>query len=244
MMRRVGKLLGALALLGTVSCVGLCASLRHDLPEAEAGADAEALTDRMLTAVGHGAWLELGAVQWRFRSSGPLFVWDLRGNRFRMEKGTRVVHVDIATREGTVRDGDRLLEGDARTRALEKAWSTFLNDRFWLFPFWQLRAPGTTRSVVELEDGRRALRVDYASGGVTPGDSYVWILDESGRPEAWRLWVSSLPFKGIEVTWAGWTEIDGVLFATEHEAPVLSLPIVDLKAGADLAAIGQADAFD
>ena len=33
-------------------------------------------------------------------------------------------------------------------------------------------------------------------GGVTPGDTYLWILDDSGRPVAWRVWVKILHIPG------------------------------------------------
>ncbi|MEZ4952350.1 MAG: hypothetical protein R2825_02080 [Saprospiraceae bacterium] len=32
--------------------------------------------------------------------------------------------------------------------------------------------------------------MQYKTGGVTPSDSYVWLLDENGQPTAWKMWVS------------------------------------------------------
>jgi hypothetical protein len=51
---------------------------------------------------------------------------------------------------------------------------------------FKLRDPGTSRSIV-MQDEKEALMVTYTSGS-TPGDSYVWILDEN--IPAWRMWVS------------------------------------------------------
>jgi hypothetical protein len=67
-------------------------------------------------------------------------------------------------------------------------------------------------------DGQPALLIRYASGGVTPGDSYVWIPDESNRPRAWRLYVKVIPVKGLQSTWEGWITLPtGALISTEHK---------------------------
>ena len=77
--------------------------------------------------------------------------------------------------------------------------------------------PGTERSIVKLKDGREGLKVQYNTGGVTPGDSYVWFLDENGQPEAWKMWVSIIPLGGIENSWEGWQTLStGAKISTTH----------------------------
>ena len=50
---------------------------------------------------------------------------------------------------------------------------------------------------VELDGG---IGTSYSSSsGVTPGDSYLWVLDDK-LPTAWRLWVSVVPIPG----WTSW----------------------------------------
>jgi hypothetical protein len=47
---------------------------------------------------------------------------------------------------------------------------------------------GTTRSLVKNEDKTNGLLVSYASGGVTPGDAYLWKLDANGLPQSYKMW--------------------------------------------------------
>jgi hypothetical protein len=52
-----------------------------------------------------------------------------------------------------------------------------------------------------MQDNQEALLITYASGGSTPGDSYMWFVDQNYRPKAWRMWVSIIPVGGLETTW-------------------------------------------
>jgi len=47
--------------------------------------------------------------------------------------------------------------------------------------------------------------VTYTSGGSTPGDSYLWLLEDSGKPRAYKMWTSILPIQGLEASWSDWT---------------------------------------
>ena len=86
----------------------------------------------------------------------------------------------------------------------------------------------------------------YASGGVTPGDSYLWFLDNSGIPLKYKLWVKILPVGGVEATWEEWTKTKtGVSIATEHKLGSITIVINDLKAGYSLNDIGsKTELFD
>ncbi len=84
--------------------------------------------------------------------------------------------------------------------------------------------------------------VSYTSGGVTPGDSYLWILDENGLPESWKMWVKIIPVGGMEFTWEKWTELStGAKVATYHHHKLLDLDISNLKAATSLSAFGLQD---
>jgi hypothetical protein len=88
--------------------------------------------------------------------------------------------------------------------------------------------------------------VTYSSGGVTPGDSYVWILDESGRPTSWKMWVSVLPIGGLESKWSGWTQLStGAWIAQAHPSKIYTLKITNLKGGNSLDLFDRSeDPFD
>jgi hypothetical protein len=90
--------------------------------------------------------------------------------------------------------------------------------------------PGTTREVVVEEDGREALLVHYSSGGVTPGDSYLWELNADGLPVAWRMWVNIIPVGGLRFTWEDWEGgTNSPKIAQEHVGALFSVPIIDLS---------------
>ena len=109
-----------------------------------------------------------------------------------------------------------------------QAYKYFINDSFWLVAPFKVRDAGVTRSTVSLEDGR-GLLVSYSMGGVTPGDSYLWILDDNGFPKAWKLWTSNVPIGGLSFGWGGWVEKEGVWFSTFHPSAILDLEITNLE---------------
>ncbi|MEL6864257.1 MAG: hypothetical protein AAFP19_07560, partial [Bacteroidota bacterium] len=86
---------------------------------------------------------------------------------------------------------------------------------------------------------QEGLLVSYSSGGVTPGDSYLWILDESGQPVAWKMWVSIIPIGGLEFSWEDWMELPtGAKIATMHKSSLLDLDMSNIKAGHSLLDLG------
>ena len=89
------------------------------------------------------------------------------------------------------------------------------------------------------EEGTKSLMVHYGSGGVTPGDSYLWNLDESGLPTSYKMWVSIIPVGGMEFSWENWTTLEtGAKIATLHHHKYLDIPITDLKGTAKLEDFG------
>jgi len=87
--------------------------------------------------------------------------------------------------------------------------------------------------------------VSYSSGGVTPGDAYVWLLDESYRPTSWKMWVSIIPIGGLEVPWSTWlTTETGAEICNLHES-VMNLELTDIHTTFDLKDLtGDSDPFD
>lgn len=191
-LRQVGGLLAAVVASG----VGLGCALSHRLPQAAPGPEALARAERIESAVGIAAWQDVGAVSFSFAGRNH-HLWDRQRELHRVEFGAHVVLYDLKTREGRAWKGETELQGEDRVAALDRAWAMWCNDTFWLNPFDKFRDPGVTLGAVELEDGREGLLVQYSQGGVTPGDSYLWIMDASGMPVAWRMWVSVIPIPEI-----------------------------------------------
>ena len=241
----VGALVG-LVLLGVIG-LGITGLVLHrPLPEGTAGPAAEALADRLLDSVDHQAWARTGAVAWTFGGRRS-HLWDRQRDYLRFTDGELTVWIDLQRRVGSAERAGVALEGAELQSALTGAWAAWANDSFWLNAVVKIRDEGTTRSLVTLDDGREALLVQYASGGVTPGDAYLWIPGPDGRPEAWRMWVQILPIGGLEVGWTGWTELPtGAVVATKHPWDLIGieLEMEDLRGAATLDALGEGSAFD
>ena len=82
----------------------------------------------------------------------------------------------------------------ATPEIIQTAQHFFNNDSFWLVAPYKVFEQGVERRIVDY-DGKKPLLVTYTSGGSTPGDSYLWILDENGFPTSYKMWVSLIPLE-------------------------------------------------
>lgn len=200
------------------------------LPTGEKGATADALAQKMLGAINQTAWDTTNIVQWTFFRGENHYVWDKKRHLVQLEWGTNKVLLNPNEISGKAWQDGVELEGDAADKLVKKAWANFCNDSFWLNAPSKVFDPGVERSALKTEEGDDALLVQYASGGVTPGDAYLWILDENGLPKAWRMWVGVLPLKGIENTWEDWqTLAGGAKIAKAHGAKGIKRIKAELK---------------
>lgn len=214
------------------------------LPKGVEGAKAEEMADKMLEAVNTEAWEDLNWVAWTF-PGGRKYVWDKEGEYVEISWEDNVVLQNLDTGKGVAYTGGEALEESDRDEMLTSSLQMFWNDSFWLSGFNKVKDEGTKREYVEMEDGTPALLVTYMTGGVTPGDSYLWILDEEGRPKAWQMWVEILPIGGIDVTWDNWIELEGgAKVASLHKAGPVDLEITGIESGDTWSDLGlSADPF-
>lgn len=218
--------------------------LAKPLPSGVPGPEADALAQRLMVASRFEDWQKTGAVAFTFRGKNK-HLWDRERGFARVEFGKTTVLLDLATRKGLATDKGKLLAGQEATAALEKAWSLFCNDTFWLNPLAKLFDEGVLRFKVKTPKeyaGRETLLITYTSGGVTPGDSYLWVIGEDGLPSHWRMWTSILPIKGLEASWEGWTALPtGAKVATRHKIGPATLELTDVRAAARLADLEPGD---
>lgn len=193
------------------------------LPEGSPGEKAELLAHKMLESISDEAWKQTGAVQWEFTSRKGVskHLWDRKRHFAQVEFEGNIVQIDINNRRGTVLNNSQPLSNLKNVELCEKAWRLWINDSFWLNPVSKVFDPGVSRKIVKIEGARQALLVTYESGGVTPGDSYLWILDNNFRPQSWKLWVSIVPIGGLEFSWDKWQKLEtGAFIATFHEGVI------------------------
>jgi len=197
--------------------------LNEPLPESTNGPAADELAEKMLVAVSNDKWAETGAVKWEFLSGSKTHkhIWDKKRHFAQVEFDQNIVQIDINGRKGIILNKSQDLSGLRKLELCEKAWKYWANDSFWLNPVSKIFDPGTSRSIVKQKDDTESLLITYTTGGVTPGDSYLWILDENKRPTAWQMWVSIIPIGGLEFSWEGWTKLTtGALISTTHQGIV------------------------
>ncbi|MCB9592684.1 MAG: hypothetical protein H6719_08120 [Sandaracinaceae bacterium] len=244
-MRRLKKILAWVAIVGgglvLAACVFLLAQ-DQPRPTGEEGEDAEDLASEMESAIDLVGWARTGAVRWTFAGRNQ-HLWDRRRGLVRV----RWDDVEVLLHEGgsagrAYRNGREITgaEGLALRQRGNAAW---VNDSFWLNPVAKIHDSGTTRSLVHNDQ----LLVEYESGGLTPGDAYLWHVSPDGEPYAWQLWVSVLPIGGVEVSWDRWITLDtGARISTRHVGPFgLAVELTDVEGAATLAdLIGDEDPFE
>lgn len=243
-MKQLLKLVGILVLLLVVGVV-VTGLVMHDARpgEGETGDAADAMARRMVAAVDGEAWERTRAVRWTFKGAHR-HVWDREGGFAQVRWDDIDARIRTSDRSGVVTIGGReATEGEALPLR-EKAYAYWINDSFWLNPVPKVFDEGVTRSIVQLDDGRRGLMAAYGGGGLTPGDVYVWILGDDDRPVAWKMWVSIIPIGGLEASWGGWQQLEtGAWVSSTHEIGFLTLELSDIEGATSIEALVGDDPF-
>jgi hypothetical protein len=237
-MRKVLLIIGIilLTLITTTFIAGW--AMHEDRPRGQTGPAADAMARKMLDAIHHEAWENTRLVRWSF-PGGHHYTWDKTKGLVQVRWGDTEVLLRTADVSGKAWRNREELKGQAAEEAVQEAWGYFCNDSFWLNAPAKAFDPGTSRSIVELEEGGQGLLVSYDSGGVTPGDAYLWLLDEQGLPKSFKMWVSIIPIGGLEASWEGWTTFPtGAKLSTVHDLGFFATEIANLKGGNTLKAVG------
>jgi len=201
---------GLLVLVGIllIAFVALKLVYNEDLPKGQSGAEADALAEKILDAINHEAFENTKEIHWTFRGVNR-YEWQLQEDV--VDVYWEDMHVTLQTTspdQSLAYQSDKPLTGESKQEAITYAVNNFNNDSFWLIAPHKLFDPGTTRSLVQ-ENGQDKLLVQYTSGGSTPGDAYLWEVNENYQPVAFKMWVSIIPFDGLEAEWSDWQMTEG-----------------------------------
>lgn len=229
----------------TLLLVGSCVVMSKSLPKGKTGAEADALARKVEQAINKKAFDQIGAIQWDF-GGRHFLVWDKKRSLawVRWGKGRLSAMISLANPKIGLafQDGKPVKDARMRQKMTKRAYSLWANDSFWLNPLAKLFDKGVTRQVVQWE-GKPQLMVTYTSGGVTPGDSYLYILDENNRPKGWRMWVKIIPIKGVFASFTGWKSLEGAQLSTRHKFLVFNLKLTKIKTAATAKKLLGKDAF-
>ena len=202
----------------------------EDLPYGIQGKEADALANKMLDALNYDAFKETNTLEWTFKRRRH-YKWEKAKNTCYVYWKEYKVNLNLKNAsENKAYVHSFKVDGDLAEELIEKATKYFNNDSFWLVAPYKVFDKGTQRRLVTLENNKKALLVTYNSGGLTPGDSYLWLLNDSGKPKSFKMWTSILPIDGLEATWTDWTTTEsGAQLPSFHKLLIIGLEITDIK---------------
>lgn len=228
-MKKLFKIIGFAVLLLLVSTVVYFLINNESLPLGKKGKEADALASKMLQAINNEAYKNTEIIEWNF-TGNHYYKWKKKENIVEVSwDDNKVILHTTAPEKSVVYDNNLLVENQ---ETIKQAIDLFNNDSFWVVAPYKIFDPGTERSIVNYE-GKEALLITYNSGGTTPGDSYLWILDETYMPVAFKMWTKIIPIGGVYATWDDWkTTESGIKLPKSHKLSLfgLEVDITDLNA--------------
>jgi hypothetical protein len=234
-MKKLAKILGKtiLGILVTLVIVFTVVYLKYNepLPKGTTGTEADAMANKMLTALQHEAYKKTRYLSWTFRGEHH-YVWDKDQYKVKVSWSDVVVQLDLKKPEtSTVTIDGKAIDTNDKSEYIQTARSYFHNDSFWVVAPYKVFDEGVTRSIAKNAAGEEGLLITYNSGGTTPGDSYLWHLDENGRPKGYQMWVDIIPIGGLYATWEDWQTMEsGIPLARTHTLLILNIDIENMKA--------------
>ncbi|WP_299129237.1 hypothetical protein [uncultured Winogradskyella sp.] len=196
----------------------------EELPVGEEGSNANSLAKSMLNALNEDAYLNTDYLEWTFKDKHH-YKWYKSDNKCEVSWGAMSVILDFKQiNKSKVFAGKEEYKDKEKQDFIAKAERYFNNDSFWLVAPYKIFDKGTERRLVKTKEGKDALLVTYTTDGTTPGDSYLWHFDETGKPKSYQMWVDILPIGGLEATWDQWIKTQsGALLPTTHKLLIFNL---------------------
>lgn len=231
MFRKFFKVLGIIVILVAIVLGVLYAKYNEPLPEGRSGPDADALALKMLNSLNYTKYENTKYLEWSFRKGAHLYTWDKEKKRVEVQWDDIRVNLDLIAPDSSLgyRNGERV-NANENEELIEEAMEMFNNDSFWLVAPYKIFDAGTRREIVDLNDGLDGLLVTYDTGGTTPGDSYLWILQPSGFPKSFKIWADVTPIGGLEASWEDWLVTDsGAFLPKTHFMGPFELHMGDVK---------------
>ncbi len=227
-MKKILKWIGIIIVSLIVLAVIAGIVMNKKKPVGQTGPEAEALAQKMMTAINQPAWDSTKVCTWTFRGANH-YLWDKERNYAEIKWKNNRVLMRLDDVDGIAYVDDKKVDGDQKKKLIDKAWSNWCNDSFWFNAPSKVFDKGTERSIVDLEDGSKGLMITYKTGGVTPGDSYLWKLDKNGLPKSWQMWVKIIPVGGIGNSWEGWVTTEtGAKISSLHKDGI-PLEVTNIK---------------
>jgi hypothetical protein len=181
-----------------------------------------ALAEKTIQAMGGmDAWKEVDALRFNFQvepkgqpGRGVKHLWDRVNNRDHVEGKNRegkymVAWVDLRTKQGQAWSDEQKLEGEELRKALDWAYSRWINDTYWLIMPLKTLDSGVNLKHEGEKDGYEVLHLSFEKVGETPGDQYwAYINRETGLMDRWQYTLQD-GAKG-DWSWVEWQDFGSV----------------------------------
>jgi len=214
-MKKILKIIGLLITVTILATVLYCFAKNESLPSGTPGKEAEELAEKMMSAINKRAFDHTEILEWSFKGKHH-YVW---------KKQQGLVDVSWDSISVTVNLNDYSKSIGTSSELIETAINFFNNDSFWLIAPYKVFDDGVERSIVKVNN-KDALLIKYTLGGTTPGDSYLWILDENYVPVSFKMWTQIIPIGGVSATWNDFiTSGSGIKLPTSHTLSLFGIKI-------------------
>ena len=214
-MKKILKIIGVLIAIIIVATGIYYIANTEALPKGVQGKEAEELAEKMMSAINKRAFDATEILEWSFRGKHH-YVWRKKEGLVDVSWDSTLVTVNLTDYSKSIGTSSELIE---------TAINFFNNDSFWLVAPFKVFNDGVERSIVKV-DGKDALLIKYTSGGTTPGDSYLWILDENYVPVSFKMWTQIIPIGGVSATWNDLITTDsGIKLPSSHTLSLFGLKI-------------------
>lgn len=200
------------------------------MPQGISGEKADALAHKMLSALDYEAFNNTDYIEWSYQKKRH-YKWykekqicEVQWKEYRV-----ILNLEDNSQHSAYVHGFNF-QGELADDIIQKAYNHFQEDSFWLVAPYKIFDEGNIRKVINKND-ESALLVTYNDDKSKEDSTYLWLLDNSGKPVAFKMWKSGLPINGIEATWNDWqTTESGAQFPTFHKVMFFGFEIDGLKA--------------
>ncbi len=202
----------------------------EDLPTGIQGKSADILATKMLENLDYKSYKNTDYIEWTFKNRQH-YKWYKSADSCEVQWSDFKIMLNFKKRsDSKVYVLNQEYNGIEKQNYINKAEAYFNNDSFWLVAPYKVFDKGVERRLVKTKNQKEALLVTYTSGGSTPGDSYLWHLNKSGKPKRFQMWVDILPIGGLEASWNDWTITEsGAQLPIFHKLLFLGLELTNIK---------------
>jgi hypothetical protein len=181
------------------------------------------IANKVMEAMGgRKAWDHTRCIEWDFFGARKL-IWDKKKGMVRIDyhNEDQQAVINIHTREGNVRkNGELITHPDSLSKYLNRAYSVWINDSYWLVMPYKLKDSGVTLKFIGEEttqngDPAYKLELTFEDVGVTPQNKYhVWVDQESYLVTQWAFFrESELKEPNFINPWTNYTQYGEIMLS-------------------------------